>query len=76
MFSRIPRANFIFARHKTCSAEKLFKALREAGIYVRYFKKPRIDQYLRITVGTDQEMDCLFAFLEKYLKETAEEGGC
>ncbi len=70
------QANFIFARHKTCSAEKLFKALREAGIYVRYFKKPRIDQYLRITVGTDQEMDCLFAFLEKYLKETAEEGGC
>ncbi len=70
-------ANFIFARHRTCSAEKLFQALREAGIYVRYFKKPRIDQYLRITVGTDQEMDCLFAFLEKYLRENEEkEGGC
>lgn len=62
------RANFIFATHKTVPAEKLFHALKQAGIYVRYFKKPRIDNYLRITVGTDAEMEELYAFLEEYLK--------
>ena len=50
--------------HPSLDAEKLFQALKEAGIYVRYFKKPRIDQYLRITIGTDAEMDALLAFLE------------
>ena len=39
------RANFIFAAHKSVPAEELFLALKQAGIYVRYFKKPRIDNY-------------------------------
>lgn len=50
-------ANFVFASHRTESAETLFKKLREKGILVRYFKKPVIDNYLRITIGTDEEMD-------------------
>ena len=58
------KANFLFVTHPSLDAEKLFQALKEAGIYVRYFKKPRIDQYLRITIGTDAEMDALLAFLE------------
>lgn len=61
------RANFIFAAHKSVPAEELFLALRQAGIYVRYFKKPRIDNYLRITIGTDEEMEELYKFLEHYL---------
>ena len=61
------RANFIFARHSTISAEELFGALREKHIYVRYFKKDRIDNYLRITVGTRAEMEELFAFLREYI---------
>ena len=59
------RTNFLFAKKPGVSAQKLFEALRERGIYVRYFNKPRIDEYLRITIGTDEEM----ARLLKELKE-------
>lgn len=62
-------SNFVFASHPKWKAEVLFEALKEAGIYVRYFKKPRIDNYLRITIGTDDEMDALFAFLRDYAKQ-------
>lgn len=62
------RANFIFARHERVRAAKLFAALKAEGIFVRYFDRPRIDNYLRITVGTDEEMDRLLTFLKKYLK--------
>lgn len=61
------RANFIFATHRTIPAANLFAALKEAGIYVRYFNKPRIDNYLRISIGTDEEMDRLLAFLRSYV---------
>lgn len=64
-----PYANFIFAAHERVPAKELFAALRERDIYVRYFNKPRIDNYLRITIGTDAEMDTFLAFLEEYLKE-------
>lgn len=65
---RDSKSNFIFAAHESCPAKELFDALREQDIYVRYFAKPRIDNYLRITIGTDEEMDAFFAFLERYLK--------
>ncbi len=61
-------ANFLFVTHKTCPARELFEALKAQGIYVRYFDKPRIDNYLRITVGTDEEMDALYRFLREYLR--------
>lgn len=61
-------ANFIFASHETVAAADLFQALRQEHIYVRYFNKPRIDNYLRITVGTRKEMESLISFLEIYLK--------
>ncbi|MDO4633963.1 MAG: histidinol-phosphate transaminase [Eubacteriales bacterium] len=63
------KANFIFAMHPKVNAEELFLALKEKHIFVRYFKKPRIDQYLRITIGTDEQMDQLFAFLKEYLQK-------
>ena len=66
---RDSRSNFIFATHESCPAKEIFEALKEQDIYVRYFEKPRIDNYLRITIGTDEEMDQFFAFLEKYLVE-------
>lgn len=59
--------NFIFATHKSIPAENIFKALREADIYVRYWNKPRINNYLRISIGTDEEMDTLIAFLRNYI---------
>ena len=61
------RANFIFASHESCPARELFEALKEQNIYVRYFSSPGIDNYLRITVGTDEEMDALLEFLNRYL---------
>lgn len=63
------KANFIFASHETCPAKELFEALKKNNIYVRYFNTPRICDYLRITIGTDEQMDVLLAFLKKYISE-------
>jgi histidinol-phosphate aminotransferase len=62
-------ANFIFVTHERVPAKLIFEALKAQQIYVRYFAQPRLENYLRVTVGTDEEMDELFAFLEEYLKE-------
>lgn len=62
-------ANFIFAKHKSVSADEIFAALREADIFVRHWNKDRISDYLRITIGTDEEMDELISFLKTYLKK-------
>ena len=61
------QSNFIFASHKSVPAEKIFEALKKEQIYVRYFKTPGLDNSLRISIGTDEEMDTLFRFLEAYL---------
>lgn len=63
------KANFIFARHKEIAAEDIFAALKQRNIYVRYFKKPRIDNYLRITIGTKEEMEQLMTALQEILQE-------
>ena len=61
-------SNFVFVRHKDYPAEELFEMLRKADIYVRHFKKPeRISEYLRITIGTRDEMEKLFAVLKQYI---------
>ena len=65
------KSNFIFATHKSVPAGKIFQALRERHIYVRYFEKPRIDNDLRITIGTREEMQTLFDFLKDYLTESS-----
>ncbi|MCD8220676.1 MAG: histidinol-phosphate transaminase [Clostridiales bacterium] len=62
------KANFIFAAHESVPGAQLFEDLKKARIYVRHFSGPRLDDYLRITVGSDEEMDALFAFLEDYLQ--------
>ena len=62
------KSNFIFAAHETCPAAELFEALREQHIYVRYFPKDRIDNFLRITIGTQEEMQKFIDFLKNYLK--------
>ena len=60
--------NFLFVTHERASARELFAALKREQIYVRYFDQPRLDNSLRITIGTDGEMEALYAFLENYLK--------
>lgn len=58
------KANFIFARHKVQSGEALARGLREQGIIVRHFNKPRISDFLRITIGTPDQNDALITGLE------------
>lgn len=63
------QANFIFVTHRKAGAEGIFQALKEKQIYVRYFKTPGLNNSLRITIGTDEEMDRLFEELERIIKE-------
>ncbi|MCH2006404.1 histidinol-phosphate transaminase [Acinetobacter ursingii] len=61
------KANFIFVTHPARDAAELATQLREQGVLVRYFNKPRIDQYLRITIGTDQQNQRLVETLKTLL---------
>lgn len=61
-------SNFIFATHPKYDAAELFEALRREDIYVRHFNGERVKDYLRITIGTDKEMDTLLEFLRNYMK--------
>ena len=60
-------SNFIFAKHNEISGEELFNALKENKIFVRHFNAPRINDYLRITIGTEREMEELISFLDSYI---------
>lgn len=60
-------ANFVFARHPEREGLDLYGALRERRILVRHFRHPRIDRFLRITVGTDAQCDALVAALREIL---------
>lgn len=64
-----PKANFIFVTHKKYDAKQLFEALKTKDIYVRYWGSKRIEQYLRITIGTRNEMEQLFVFLRAYMNK-------
>ena len=59
------KTNFLFVKHETMSASEIFENLKEKDIFVRYFKTARIDNYLRITIGTDEEMEMLIKALEE-----------
>ena len=61
------RANFLFVTHESVPAREIFEAARAEKIYLRYFPKERIDNYLRITIGTREEMETLLTFLREYL---------
>ncbi len=57
--------NFIFASHSSVPAREIFEKLKQNDIYVRWWGKKRIDNYLRITVGTDEQMEALYGALER-----------
>ncbi len=61
-------SNFVFVTHPKVNANDIYKALRERGILVRHFSIPRIDNYLRISIGTDDEMKALFSALNEIIK--------
>ena len=63
------KSNFIFAKHESVEASVIFEELKKRGIYVRYFSKPqRISNYLRISIGTDEEMQVFIDELKMILK--------
>ena len=59
--------NFVFAKHPNHNANKIFQALREQNIIVRHFNDERINEYLRISIGTDQEMSLLMNAMTEIL---------
>lgn len=61
------KANFVFARHPGYSGQEVFDALRQRNIFVRHWNKPRIDDYLRITIGTGEQMKAVVKALEEIL---------
>jgi histidinol-phosphate aminotransferase len=67
-FTSLPSsANFIFMTHKSIPAREIFEKAKAAGIYVRYFNKPKIDNFLRVTIGTREEMETFLRFLSNLM---------
>ena len=60
-------ANFLFVTHDKLSMKEMFEYLKEKKVFIRYFAIPRIDNYVRITVGTDDEMDVLLKEIRGYM---------
>ncbi len=63
------KANFLFVTHKSLAAKDIYAYLRTKNIFVRYFNLPGIDNYLRITIGTDEQMDKLIKALGEYCEK-------
>ena len=61
------KSNFIFVTHPKVSAKELFEALKKQNIYVRFLGGARIEEYLRISIGTREEMETLVSFLKNYI---------
>ncbi|WP_028608337.1 histidinol-phosphate transaminase [Paenibacillus harenae] len=59
------KANFVFISHPVLPAKQIFGRLRDKGVLVRYFDQPRINEYLRVSIGTDEEMDSLIQALRE-----------
>ena len=63
------RSNFLFASTERKNGAELYKKLKEKGVLVRHFDAPRIANWLRVTIGTPEEMQALLAALDKILEE-------
>ena len=63
------QTNFLFVKHEQISGQELFEKLREQKIFVRHFSGERIKEYLRITIGTDEQMKALLLQLDKILEK-------
>ena len=61
------KANFIFAKHEKISGGELYSELKKRNILVRYFNKPRLQDYVRITIGTKEQMDALICAVKQIL---------
>ena len=63
------KSNFLFVTHPEYDAKEIFEALKEHQIYVRFWGTRRIEQYMRISIGTKEEMEALLAFLKEYVNK-------
>lgn len=63
------KSNFIFVKHSKISVKNLFEALKKENIYVRFLGGARIQEYLRISISTREEMETLISFLKDYLEK-------
>lgn len=61
-------SNFIFVTKDDVDAKDLFETLKKENIFIRYFNLPRINNHLRITIGTDEQMDILIEHVKKYIE--------
>lgn len=62
-------ANFVFAKYNGLSGKAVYEGLKERGVLVRFFDKPRISEFVRITVGSDEECKALIAAANEVVKE-------
>ena len=62
-------SNFIMATHKNYEMKALFEYLKTKKVFIRYFSLPRIDRYVRITIGTDDEMNIFLKYVKEFLNE-------
>ena len=63
------KANFIFAKHPDIGGFELYSQLKDMGILVRQWNKQRISEYVRITIGTKEQMNALLEAIERILGE-------
>jgi histidinol-phosphate aminotransferase len=63
------KTNFVFAAHNSASGEELYSKLKARGILVRFFNKERLSDFLRITIGTREQMDALINTIDAILSE-------
>lgn len=63
------KSNFVFATHKTVPAKEIYTALKEKGIFIRYFNQPRLDNYIRVTIGKRGELDQFLNITKTILEE-------
>ena len=69
-FSVLPsKANFVFATHPAIRGKDLYRRLKEKGVLVRHFDKPRLTEYNRITIGSREQMDALLTAVKEILEE-------
>ncbi len=65
------QANFIFVTHNSFSMKEMFEYLKTKKVFIRYFSLPRIENYVRISIGTDSETDVLLKYVKEFLNDKA-----
>ena len=63
-------ANFVFAKHPGIDGKKLYLGLKKSGVLVRHFDKPRLNDYIRVTIGSKEQMDFFLTAVKQILEET------